>query len=189
MKGGSSAATTIWTLGHGSHALPEFLGLLRRHAIAGVADVRRLPQSRRHPHFGRGPLEASLSAAGMRYDHRDGLGGLRVPDGSPTNAGLRIAAFRGYADHMQTAAFAAELEALLTLAGARRTAILCAEAAPRQCHRSLIADAITARGLVVEHILGDGGAARHALTRGARVVDLRVTYPRLQAALRMEAAL
>ena len=148
-----------------------------------MVDVRRLPRSRRHPHFGREPLAAALAAAGMRYDHREGLGGMREPDGSSTNAGLEVAAFRGYADYMRTERFVAELEGLLALAGARRTAMMCAEAALAECHRSLIADALTARGIVVEHILGDGGTVRHGLRRTARVASGRVTYPAPQGEL------
>jgi len=178
-----AAPGTLWTLGHSSRTLKELLALIEAHAIEGVADVRRVPRSRRHPHFGREHLADALRAAGIRYDHREGLGGMRAPDGTPGNAGLRVAAFRGYADYMQTPAFAVELTALLELAGARRTAILCAEAAPAECHRSLIADAVTARGWVVEHILGEGGAVRHELRAGARVVEGKVAYPSSQGGL------
>jgi uncharacterized protein (DUF488 family) len=173
----------LWTIGHSSRTLPELLALLQAHAIAGVVDVRRVPRSRRHPHFGRERLAAALVAAGIRYDHRVGLGGMRTPDGTPVNAGLAVAAFRGYADYMQTAAFVDDLEALIALAGERRTAFMCAEAAPEDCHRSLIADAIAARGLAVEHILGDGRAVRHGLRDGARVRGRSVTYPALQGGL------
>ena len=89
----------LWTIGHSSRTLPELLALLQAHAIAGVVDVRRVPRSRRHPHFGRERLAAALAAVGIRYDHREGLGGMRVPDGTPANAGLEVAAFRGYADY------------------------------------------------------------------------------------------
>ena len=148
-----------------------------------MVDVRRLPRSRRYPRFGCEPLAAALAAAGLRYEHREGLGGMREPDGSATNAGLGVAAFRGYADYMRTERYAAELEGLLALAGARRTAMMCAEAAPARCHRSLIADALTARGIVVEHILGDGGTVRHRLPRTASVESGRVSYPAPQGEL------
>ncbi len=175
-----SEPLTVWTIGHGSRAPGEFLGLLQAHAIACVADVRRVPQSRRHPHFGRERLALSLPAAAVRYEHLAGLGGMREPDGSPTNAGLRAGAFRGYADYMQTAEFGAQLEALLLLARVQPTALLCAEAAPEECHRSLIADALVARKVRVEHIVGAGGTRRHTLTAAALVSGTRVSYPAAQ---------
>lgn len=173
----------LWTIGHSNHALPGFIALLRAHAIAGVVDVRRVPRSRRNPHFARERLAEALSAAGIRYDHREGLGGMRTPDGTATNAGLGVALLRAYADHMQTPAFAAELEALLALAAERRTAFMCAEAGPADCHRSLIADALTARGIAVDHILADGRAVRHVLHGGARARGASVVYPASQGGL------
>ena len=173
----------LWTIGHSNHALPDFVALLRAHAIAGVVDVRRVPRSRRNPHFARERLAEALGASGIRYDHREGLGGLRTPDGTASNAGLGVALLRGYADYMQTTAFARELEALLALAGERRTAFMCAEAGPADCHRSLIADALTARGIAVDHILADGRAVRHVLHDGARVRGELVTYPASQGGL------
>ena len=174
---------TVWTIGHGARTLAELLELLAAHAIATLVDVRRIPRSRRHPQFGRERLAAALEAAGVRYEHRAGLGGMREPDGSGRNAGLREPAFRGYADYMQTAAFAAELDALVAGAGGRRTAILCAESAPEACHRSLIADALVARGVQVEHIVTGGGSRSHVLSRTARTSGDRVAYPSLQGEL------
>jgi len=142
-----------------------------------------MPQSRRHPHFGLERLSASLAAAGVDYRHRPGLGGMREPDGSPTNAGVREPAFRGYADYMQTPAFAAELEALIAEARDRPTAILCAEADPAHCHRSFIADSLIARRFTVLHIRDAGAPVPHLLRRGARIQGMQVTYPASQTEL------
>jgi len=173
----------LWTIGHGARSESELVALLHAHAIETLVDVRRVPYSRRHPQFGRERLAAALTAAGLRYEHREGLGGRREPDGSSTNAGLGEAAFRGYADYMQSAAFEAELLALIAEAGERPTAILCAESLPAHCHRSLIADALLARRLAVRHITGLGPPAPHALTRGAQIDGTRVSYPGAQTEL------
>ena len=170
----------LWTIGHSNHALPDFIALLQVHDIAGVVDVRRVPHSRRNPQFGRERLAEALGAAGIRYDHLEGLGGMRTPDGTAANAGLGVALLRGYADYMQTPSFARELEALLVLSTERRTAFMCAEAGPADCHRSLIADAVTACGIAVGHILADRGTVRHVLRDGARVKGSTVSYPAMQ---------
>jgi uncharacterized protein (DUF488 family) len=173
----------LWTIGHGARSLAEFLLLLAAHRIGCVADVRRAPHSRRHPHFGRDALARSLAAAGTVYRHLPGLGGMREPDGSPTNAGIREPAFRGYADFMQTPAFETALSDLMTLATDQRTAMLCAESAPEHCHRSMIADALLVRGVTVRHIVGRGAPVDHVLTRHARAEGGRVSYPAAQADL------
>ena len=142
-------------------------------------DVRTLPRSRRNPQFNRETLPAELSAAGLAYIHMAGLGGLRRPDPHSTNTAWRNAGFRGYADHMQTAEFAQNLEALIARARQRSTAIMCAESVPWRCHRSLIADALTARGVGVRHILSPTRADPHVLTSFARVDGTHVTYPAL----------
>lgn len=178
-----SRGPTLWTIGHGARTEADLVALLHAHAIASLVDVRRMPYSRRHPHFGRERLADTLAAAAVRYEHRPGLGGRREPDGSAANAGWREAAFRGYADYMQTAAFDAELVALIAGAIERPTAILCAESLPEHCHRSLIADALLARRLTVRHITGAGEATTHRITRGARVDGTHVTYPAAQAEL------
>lgn len=140
-------------------------------------DVRTVPRSRHNPQFNRETLPAELSAAGIAYAHMPGLGGLRRPRADSVNAAWRNASFRGYADHMQTHEFGQTLDALIALAGERRVAIMCAEAVPWRCHRSLIADALTARGVAVRHILGPARADSHTLTTFARVEGTRVTYP------------
>jgi uncharacterized protein (DUF488 family) len=170
----------VHTVGHSTLALDDFLALLRVHGIVGLADVRRYPASRRHPHFGREALARSLADAGVAYDWFPELGGRRsaLPD-SP-HVGWRNAAFRGYADHMDTAEFRAGIARLLDLAHERPTAIMCAEAVPWRCHRQLIADALVARGVAVRHALGPRSTSEHALTAFARVEGERVVYDRGQ---------
>src|SRR5262245_24641073 len=150
--------------------------LLRAHGIGGIADVRRYPGSRRHPHFAREALADSLAAAGLRYDWLPALGGRRTPRPDSPHVAWREASFRAYADHMETAEFRDGLARLLELATARPTAVLCAEAVPWRCHRQLIADALIARGVTVLHILDDGPPRRHVLSRIARLDGERVVY-------------
>jgi uncharacterized protein (DUF488 family) len=134
-----------------------------------------MPASRRNPHFARAALERSLPAAGVRYRHMPELGGLRKPRSDSINGGLRNVGFRGYADYMQTDEFWTGIDRLI--APSPRTAIMCAEAVPWKCHRSLIADALTVRGVEVRHITGAAAPALHDLTPFARVEDGRITYP------------
>jgi len=168
---------TVYTLGHSTLDLDAFLTLLARHGIAGIADVRRFPASRRHPHFGREALAASLAAAGVAYDWLPALGGRRPAHAGSPHVGWRVEAFRGYADHMESAEFADGLARLLVLAAARPTAIMCAEAVPWRCHRQLVADALVARGIEVRHVIG-AAANPHRLTAFARVDGDRVVYDR-----------
>ena len=168
---------TVYTLGHSTLDLDAFLTLLARHGIAGIADVRRFPASRRHPHFGREALAASLAAAGVAYDWLPALGGRRPAHAGSPHVGWRVEAFRGYADHMESAEFADGLARLLVLAAARPTAIMCAEAVPWRCHRQLVADALVARGVDVRHVVG-AAENLHRLTAFARVDGARVVYDR-----------
>ena len=170
---------TIFTIGHSVRALDEFLALLAAHGVTGIADVRTVPKSRRHPHFAREALEASLPRAGVEYRHIGALGGLRKPRSDSRNGGWRHEGFRGYADHMETLAFAAAIEELLAFARNRAIAVMCAEAKWWQCHRQLVADALVARGLEVRHIMSVRQAPAHELTAFARVRDGQVTYPAL----------
>jgi uncharacterized protein (DUF488 family) len=172
----------MWTIGHSTRSLEELAGLLRAHTVAKVVDVRAVPSSRRHPHFDRESLSTSLGELGLGYGHLPGLGGRRRPRPDSINTAWQNASFRGYADYMQTTEFARNLEALLAEAAATRVAIMCAEAVPWRCHRSLLADALLARGVAVEHILGRGPARPHTLTPWARVAGGHVTYPSLLAA-------
>ncbi len=168
----------IYTVGHSTRRLEEVLRLLSAHGVELVVDVRRYPASRRHPHFAREALAGALAAAAIAYRHEPDLGGRRAPCRDSTNVGWKNAGFRGYADHMATAAFHAALERLIALAEGRPTAILCAEAVPSRCHRQLIADALTARGVEVRHIVGPENPKLHRLSPHAQVVpDGGLRYP------------
>ena len=167
----------IWTIGHSTRSLDELVELLERNRIQLLADVRTVPGSRRLPHFAKASLEHELPQRGIAYRHLRELGGLRKATGGETNAGWRNASFRAYADHLQTPEFEAGLADLLQLAGRQRVAIMCAEAVPWRCHRSLISDVLIARGHTVWHITGAGAPKRHELTPFARVDGARVTYP------------
>lgn len=169
----------IFTVGHSTRTAAAFLELLQAHAVTGVADVRTVPRSRRLPHFSREALAGFLEAHGIAYLHLGGLGGLRKPRRDSPNGGWRHEGFRGYADHMGTAAFTQALEALLAFARDRRVAVMCAEAKWWQCHRQLVADALTARGLEVRHIMSPREAPRHELTPFARISGSAVCYPAL----------
>jgi uncharacterized protein (DUF488 family) len=167
---------TVYTLGHSTRTPEALIALLAEHGIGGIADVRRFPASRRHPHFAREALARSLAAAGVRYDWLPALGGRRPTRSDSPHVAWREASFRGYADHMDTPEFGEGLARLQALAAERPTAIMCAEAVPWRCHRQLIADALVARGATVLHVI-DGQAARpHALSRLARLDGDRIVY-------------
>jgi uncharacterized protein (DUF488 family) len=176
------AETAILTIGHSTRSLDEFLGLLRAHHVAQLADIRTMPRSRRHPQFDVEALDSSLPAAGIPYRHFPGLGGLRKPRPDSPNTAWRHPSFRGYADYMLTPAFERALEDLIAFADenhAGPTAIMCAEAVWWQCHRQLTSDALVARGVGVRHILSADPAKPHTLTEFARVAEGRVRYPGL----------
>jgi uncharacterized protein (DUF488 family) len=166
----------IYTIGHSTRRIEQFIALLRWQGVALLVDVRRFPGSRLHPQFNSAPLEHSLSAAGIAYRPAPELGGRRTPRRDSRNTAWRNASFRGYADYMETAEFAGGLDRLSADAATRRTAIMCAEAVWWQCHRSLIADALKARGVDVLHILDGPKIAEHPYTAAARVVDGRLEY-------------
>jgi len=176
----------IRTIGHGTRPVEELIALLRAHDTVQLVDVRTIPRSRRNPQFGREALAASLATVGIAYVLMPGLGGLRKARPGSVNLGWRNAAFRGYADYMETAEFARSLEALVELARRQPTAIMCAETVPWRCHRSLIADALTARGIAVLHIVTAGRAEPHELTPFAALEGTCVTYPAATPAGRAE---
>jgi uncharacterized protein (DUF488 family) len=149
---------------------------LRSHGIELVADVRRFPASRRHPHFSRENLERDLGIAAIAYHWMPSLGGRRAPRRDSANTGWRVAAFRGYADYMETREFADALAELLDLAHGARAAIMCAESLWWQCHRRLIADALVALGYGVQHIQSRSEAPPHRLIPPARLIDGRLSY-------------
>jgi|SRR5579872_6431420 len=153
--------------------------MLEAHNVEQLVDIRTMPRSRTNPQFNREALPKSLEPAGIAYLHMPSLGGLRRPRPDSVNSGWRNSSFRGYADYMQTPDFAAALEELIRLSGAKQTAIMCAEAVPWRCHRSLVGDALTARGITVEDILTATRRQPHQLTPFARVEGTRVWYPGL----------
>jgi uncharacterized protein (DUF488 family) len=165
------------TVGHSTRTLDDFIALLKAHGVGRVADVRTVPRSRRNPQFNRDTLPDALAAAGIGYTHLARLGGRRRARGDSPNIGWRNPSFRGYADYMQTPEFAEALSALIELAGQGCIAVMCAEAVPWRCHRALIADAVTVRGIAVEHIMSESQRNPHRLTAFARVVGTSITYP------------
>lgn len=181
MEGAFFIMTTvpaIYTIGHSTRSIQEFLGLLRAHEVKQLVDVRTIPKSRRHPHFGAEQLKDALGTAGIRYEWMKDLGGLRKPLANSMNSGWRNDSFRGYADYMQTPVFTIALDTLLALAAGQRTAIMCAEAVPWRCHRNLIADALVAlRGANVFHIMSESKADPHKLSPFAHVKDGTLVYP------------
>ena len=171
------APPALFTIGHSTHTLEEFIRILQAHGVTRVVDVRTVPRSRHNPQFNQDTLPEALRAAGIAYTAMKGLGGWRRTRADSPNAGWRSAAFRGYADYMQTPEFEAQLQALLELAATDRVAVMCAEAVPWRCHRQLIADALTVRGVRVQHILSETESQPHELTPFARVEGTRITYP------------
>jgi uncharacterized protein (DUF488 family) len=172
-----SKSPPILTVGHSTRKLGEFLELLRTHGVQRIVDIRTVPRSRHNPQFNGDTLARKLRAAGIAYVHLKKLGGLRHALKNSRNRGWDNASFRGFADYMAAPAFEEGLERLLTLGGGKRSAILCAEAVPWRCHRSLVADALIVRGVPVHHILSGSRLQRHRLTPFARVHGRQVMYP------------
>lgn len=170
---------TIYTVGHSTRPIEEFLQLLRAHGIEQLADIRTVPRSKRHPHFSREALDAALERAGIRYRHFAALGGLRKPRPDSTNTGWQHPGFRGYADYMQTEPFRLGLEELEKFAAAGKTTVMCAESVWWQCHRRLLADALLVRGRQVLHILSMAPPKPHELSEFAREHHGGVIYPGL----------
>ncbi len=167
----------VFTIGHSTHELPEFLRLLQAHGVTMIADVRTVPRSRRNPQYNKETLPDALKIAGIGYVHLPGLGGLRHARTDSANMAWQNASFRGFADYMQTDEFAENVESLISLSSEAHVALMCAEAVPWRCHRSLIADALTARGIAVEHIMSAVHLKLHTLTPWAHVEGRLVTYP------------
>lgn len=172
-----SLASAIFTVGHSTLAIDRFLRLLGIYGIEQLADVRTVPRSRYNPQFNADILAASLAAANISYLPMPALGGLRHPSRDSRNTGWRNGSFRGYADYMQTSAFQDAIGVLIAEGRRRRTAIMCAEAVPWRCHRSLIADALVIRDVPVVEILSETEHRRHMLTPFARVAGMAITYP------------
>jgi uncharacterized protein (DUF488 family) len=166
----------IWTIGHSTRPWSVFVALLRRHGIEAIADVRRFPRSRKHPHFNTEEMGRALGAEGIGYAHFAALGGRRKVRPDSPHTAWRNESFRGYADHMDTPQFAAAMGEVAALASRKRTALMCAESVWWRCHRGLIADWLKVRGTEVLHIVGDAPPAEHPYTGAAAIVDGRLTY-------------
>jgi uncharacterized protein (DUF488 family) len=172
----SEEGWTIWTIGHSTRTLDEFLDLLTVNTIEALADVRRFPASRKYPHFNQDALRNSLPGIGLEYVPLPELGGRRRPHPNSHNTVWRNESFRGYADYMETQGFHAGIERLLELARRKRTAVMCAEALWWRCHRSLIADYLKAAGVCVRHIIDGTNSEIHPYTSAARFRDGKLSY-------------
>ncbi len=170
--------SVVFTIGHSTRPIEEFIGLLKSTGIRQLIDIRTIPKSRRNPQFSADNLAASLHAARIGYVHLKALGGLRHPCKDSVNTVWRNASFRGYADYMQTNEFEAALDRAIALAQQEPTALMCAEAVPWRCHRSLVSDALVTRGIEVREIVNESAAHEHKLTPFARVEGTRITYPK-----------
>jgi uncharacterized protein (DUF488 family) len=167
----------VFTIGHSTRTWKAFLELLRVHGIKRVVDVRSIPRSRHNPQFNRETLSMKLRSARIGYVHLRKLGGLRHARRDSPNMGWRNASFRGFADYMQTPDFSTGLGRLINLAKQKKTALMCAEAVPWRCHRSLIADALVIRGIRVKDIISGKRSQIHLLTSFGRVQGKCITYP------------
>ena len=167
----------IFTVGHSTRPAEEFVALLQAHQIELLVDVRTVPRSRHNPQFNRDTLPETLRRAGIAYLYLGELGGLRKARADSTNTGWRTLSFRGYADYMETPEFDKGLASLMDVAGTRRAAVMCAEAVPWRCHRSLIGDALVARGAEVFELSSVTRVQPHRMTPFARVEGKRVSYP------------
>lgn len=167
----------VFTIGHSTRAIEDFMRLLEAHGVQRVIDVRKIPRSRRNPQFNRDRLSPALHRARIHYRHMPGLGGLRHARRDSANMGWQNASFRGYADYMQTPAFEESLNRCIALARRERVVLMCAEAVPWRCHRSLIADALLVKGIEASEITSGVRVRPHSLTAWARVDGTQLTYP------------
>ena len=168
--------TTVFTIGHSTHPLSELVQMLAAHGVTTLADVRTIAKSRHNPQYMEDALAVSMPANGIRYVRLEELGGLRRTTKETVNGGWRNASFRGYADYMQNAEFAEALDELIEMARRKRVAIMCAEAVPWRCHRSLIGDALLVRGIEVTDIMSLSKSSPHTLTKFAHVAGKKITY-------------
>ena len=170
--------TKLFTIGHSTRSIEEFVELLNAHAVAQLVDIRTIPKSRHNPQFGQDELAGALQQRGIEYVYIKELGGLRSAARQSMNEGWRNKSFRNYADYMQTEPFSQGLQQLMALARQAPTAIMCAEAVPWRCHRSLVGDALLVHGLSVDEIISSGNTRPHALTSFAKVEGANITYPK-----------
>ena len=180
-----TVSDTLWTIGHSTRSIDDFLTLLNAHGIQRLVDVRTIPRSRHNPQFNTEQFAKSLKKAGIIYLHMPQLGGLRKAKKDSVNTGWRNESFRGYADYMQTEEFWRAVEELMTYGTKQNTAVMCAEAVPWRCHRSLIADALVSRGCEVHHIMTKTKADRHQLTSFATLTNGLLCYPDREATPRL----
>lgn len=178
------AGPRIFTIGHSNRTIEDFIALLEENCISRILDIRSIPRSRHNPQFAQETLSESLSAAGIGYTYLPALGGRRRPRKDSQNTGWRNVSFRGYADHMQSPEFAQAIDAVIEMARAERCALMCAEAVPWRCHRSMVADALLVQGLHVEDILGPKSRRKRNLTPFAHVAGTQITYPPADEAVR-----
>jgi uncharacterized protein (DUF488 family) len=176
-KVNGEASFVVLTIGHSTRTLEDFISLLREYDVQKVVDIRTIPRSSHNPQFNREELPKSLKAVGLGYVHMSGLGGLRHSVSDSPNTGWRSLSFRGFADYMQEKEFKKSLRTLIELAKTERLALMCAEAVPWRCHRSLIADALLVRGVQVQHILSSTSLQSHKVTPWAKVNGTHITYP------------
>jgi uncharacterized protein (DUF488 family) len=167
----------VMTIGHSTRTIEEFIRLLQAHGATCVVDVRTVPRSQHNPQFNKDSLPASLKKVGLGYIHMPGLGGLRRAKSDSNNMGWRNASFRGYADYMQTPEFAKSLEEVIHLVNQDRIVLMCAEAVPWRCHRSLIADALLVHGIRTEDIMSATRRQVHTLTPFAKIRGTAIIYP------------
>jgi uncharacterized protein (DUF488 family) len=168
---------TVFTIGHSTRTIEEFIGLLTTYGVTLVVDVRTVPRSRQNPQFNKETLPNTLKPLGIKYIHMPDIGGLRRPKHDSVNLAWRNSSFRGYADYMQTKEFTDNLLKIIALARENCLALMCAEALPWRCHRSLISDALVVRHVKVEHILSATSYLRHELNEMAHVEGTQITYP------------
>ncbi len=173
----SPSTPPLYTIGHSTRSADELIALLQEHDVEHLVDVRTMPRSRRNPQFNVDVFPETLREADIEHTHLKDLGGLRKTSEDSPNKAWRNESFRGYADYMQTPAFEEALGHLMALMGNETVAVMCAEAVPWRCHRSLIADALVARGYDVQHIMGPGKTRQHELRDWAEVEGTRITYP------------
>lgn len=172
----SDADIHLFTIGHSTRSIEDFLAILAAHRVAALVDVRSYPGSRRYPQFNREELATSMASAGVEYHHFRELGGRRSPKPDSKNTAWNNPAFQGYADYMETDAFRTGIERLLGIAGSQSTAIMCSESLWWRCHRSLISDYLKTKGVAVTHILGETRTEPHNYTSAARIVGTDLSY-------------
>ncbi|MDE1849027.1 MAG: DUF488 domain-containing protein [Nanoarchaeota archaeon] len=170
-------ANIIFTIGHSTRDILDFIEILKEYGIEEVIDIRTIPKSRHNPQFNENVLGSFLKGGGIKYLHLKELGGLRHTEKDSVNHGWRNLSFRGFADYMQTHEFKKGLERLIRISKRHRIAIMCAEAVPWRCHRSLIADALSIRGILVSHIMSKSSSSKHEITSFAKIKGKEIVYP------------